>query len=91
MRLAGVLAFLPNSARPDWGVRYAARVDDSRWIRPTRDIDTASTQRWSQAPTLSKCLQTPHGFPYSLRHSLTIFATWFLQDSVFEEKLVGPL
>jgi hypothetical protein len=39
---------------------YAGSVDDPSWIRPTRDIYTASAQPWDHLdPTLPKFPQMP--------------------------------
>jgi hypothetical protein len=56
----GSPVFLTNSARSNLVVLYAGSVDDPSWIRPTRDIYTASAQPWDHLdPTLSKFPQMP--------------------------------
>jgi hypothetical protein len=56
----GSPVFLTNSARANLVVLYAGSMDDSSWIRPTRDIYTASAQPWDHLdPTLPKFPQMP--------------------------------
>jgi hypothetical protein len=56
----GSPVFLTNSARSNLVVLYAGSVDDPSWIRPTRDIYTASAQPWDHLdPTLPKFPQMP--------------------------------
>jgi hypothetical protein len=56
----GSPVFLTNSARPDWVVLYAASLDDPSWVRPARDIYTASAQPWDYLdPTLPKFPRMP--------------------------------
>ena len=56
----GAPVFLTNSARSNLVVLYAGSVDDPSWIRPTRDIYTASAQPWDHLdPTLPKFPQMP--------------------------------
>ena len=56
----GSPVFLTNSARSNLVVLYAGSVDDPSWIRPTRDIYTASAQPWDYLdPTLPKFPQMP--------------------------------
>ncbi len=47
--------FLTNSARPNLIVLYAGSLDDPSWVRPERDIYTASAQPWDHLdPALPK-------------------------------------
>ena len=56
----GSPVFLTNAARPEWVVLYAASVDDPSWVRPARDIYTASAQPWDYMdPDLPKFPQMP--------------------------------
>ncbi|MBI3247043.1 MAG: GFA family protein [Deltaproteobacteria bacterium] len=56
----GSPVFLTNSARSNLVVLYAGSVDDPSWVRPTRDIYTASAQPWDHLdPTLPKFPQMP--------------------------------
>ena len=56
----GSPVFLTNSARPSIIVLYAASLDDPSWVRPARDIYTASAQPWDHLdPALPKFPQMP--------------------------------
>lgn len=56
----GSPVFLTNSARENLVVLYAGSLDDPSWVRPTRDIYTASAQPWDHLdPTLPKFPQMP--------------------------------
>jgi hypothetical protein len=56
----GSPVFLTNSARPNLVVLYAGSVDDPSWVRPARDIYTASAQPWDYMdPALPKFPQMP--------------------------------
>ena len=58
--LCGSPLFLTNSARPDLVVLYAGSLDDPSWVRPARDIYTASAQPWDYMnPHLPKFPQMP--------------------------------
>jgi hypothetical protein len=56
----GSPVFLTNSARPSWVVLYAGSLDDPSWVRPARNIYTASAQPWDYLdPALAKFPQMP--------------------------------
>jgi len=56
----GAPVCLTNSARSHWVVVYAGSVDDPSWIRPTRDMYTASAQPWDHRDaTLPQFPQMP--------------------------------
>ncbi len=56
----GSPVFLTNAARPELVVLYAASLDDPSWVRPARDIYTASAQPWdAMDPALPKFPQMP--------------------------------
>ncbi|MGE0684944.1 MAG: GFA family protein, partial [Candidatus Binatia bacterium] len=51
----GSPTFLTNSVRPTLVVLYAGSLDDPSWVRPVRDIYTASAQPWdAMDPALPK-------------------------------------
>jgi len=56
----GSPVFLTNSARSNLAVLYAASLDDPSWVRPARDIYTASAQPWDHLdPALPKFPRMP--------------------------------
>jgi hypothetical protein len=56
----GSPVFLTNSTRPDFIGLYAGSLDDPSWVRPARDIYTASAQPWDYLhPALLKFPQMP--------------------------------
>jgi len=56
----GSPVFLTNSARSNLIVLYAGSLSDPSWVRPSRDIYTASAQPWDHMdPALPKFPQMP--------------------------------